>query len=507
MQELHRITTELQTVDLTQCSDAEIVDVAAETERAIARLTFAGDRQLVEATERDLPRKTGHRSVIQFMTHRLRVAHPMRRRDQMSATATFPNLTGEPLPPQHPTLAEAFAHGHVGPEHVRAVIDVLDQIPHAVDHDVKTAAERHMADIAVDHTPTDITNLGARLLAHLDPDGTLADDTDRKRRRQLYVNRQRADGTAKLTANLTPEALARITMLLAVWARPGMNNPDDPQSPTGSIEHADPDAVAVAAERDDRTPAQLNHDAFNALLKAVFEDGLLGKSHRGLPMQLIVKADLTDLLRQAGVATTATGTLIPIKDLLTMAADVQPWLAVFKDATAVPLYFGRGKRLATREQRLVSFARPDGDSCSTPDCGIAAAHVEMHHAQLDWGLGGLTDITDLTPACPKHNRMVGDQPGQFTTRMVREGPDEGRCAWQLNTEPGAPPNPERINRRPDIPRRFSEHLKQVRNEIHGPEQESGDTPRLQLRQVIDLRDATPVELAVASALLNHAYRT
>ncbi|SDU40175.1 hypothetical protein SAMN04488548_134933 [Gordonia westfalica] len=98
MQELHRITTELQTVDLTQCSDAEIVDVAAETERAIARLTFAGDRQLVEATERDLPRKTGHRSVIQFMTHRLRVAHPMRRRDQMSATATFPNLTGEPLP-------------------------------------------------------------------------------------------------------------------------------------------------------------------------------------------------------------------------------------------------------------------------------------------------------------------------------------------------------------------------------------------------------------------------
>ena len=91
--------------------------------------------------------------------------------------------------------------------------------------------------------------------------------------------------------------------------------------------------------------------------------------------------------------------------------------------------------------------------------------------------------------------------------MVREGPDEGRCTWQLNTESGAPPNPERINRRPDIPRRFSEYLKQVRNEIHGPDKESGDTPRLKLRQVIDLRCVTPVELAVASALLNHAYRT
>ena len=100
--------------------------------------------------------------------------------------------------------------------------------------------------------------------------------------------------------------------------------------------------------------------------------------------------------------------------------------------------------------------------------------------------------------------MVSNQPGGYTTRMVREGPDEGRCAWRLNAEPGAPPNPEHINRRPDIPRQFAEHLQQVRTEIHGPE-ESGDTPRLQMREVIDLRDATPVELLVASALLNHAY--
>ncbi|MCZ4581975.1 HNH endonuclease, partial [Gordonia amicalis] len=147
------------------------------------------------------------------------------------------------------------------------------------------------------------------------------------------------------------------------------------------------------------------------------------------------------------------------------------------------------------------FARPDGEVCSTPDCDLSAAHVEMHHAQLDWGLGGLTDITDLAPACPKHNRMVGGQPGQYTTRMVREGPDAGRCAWRLNAEPGAPPNPERINRRPDIPRRFAEHLEQVRTEIHGPDPASGDQPRLHLRQVIDLRNASDAEATLASILL------
>ncbi|MCK8613023.1 HNH endonuclease signature motif containing protein [Gordonia sp. C13] len=502
---IHSLIDELQTMNLTGCSHDELVDVAAETERAIARMTFAGDRQIVEIADRDLPHKTGHRSITAFMTHRLRVADPMRRTKQRHATATHLSPTGEPLEPEHPALAEALADGHVSTSHVRAVLDVLDQIPHAIDHDIKVAAERQMAEIAVDHTPADITALGSRLLAHLDPDGTLADDTDRKRRRNLCVNRQRADGTAKMTANLTPELLARVTMLLAVWAKPGMNNPDDPDSPHGSIEDADPEAVAAAAERDDRTPAQLNHDAFNALLKAVVEDGLLGKSHRGLPTQLIIKADLNDLVREAGFATTATGTLIPIPELIDMAADAQPWLAVFKDATAVPLYFGRGKRLATREQRLVSFARPDGQNCSTPGCDLAAAHLEMHHAQLDWAAGGLTDITDLAPACPKHNRMVGNQAGQYTTRMVREGPDEGRCAWRLNAEPGAPPNPEHINRRPDIPRRFTEHLQQVRDEIHGPDTESGDETRLQLREVIDLRNASDAEATLASILLAAAY--
>ncbi len=181
--DLHRIVDELQTVDLGPCTDAELAEVAADTEKAIARLTVAGDRQIDQVEARDLPRKAGCRTLMQYMTHRLRVSNPMRRRKQMDATATRTSLGGDKLEPEHPTLAEAFAAGAVGSAHVQAALDVLDQIPHGIDHDVKVAAERQMAEIATDHTPADITQLGARLLAHLDPDGTLADDTDQKRRR------------------------------------------------------------------------------------------------------------------------------------------------------------------------------------------------------------------------------------------------------------------------------------------------------------------------------------
>ena len=506
--ELHRVIDELQSVDLGPCSDTELVEVAADTEKAIARLTYTGDRQLVTIADRDLPHRTGYRSITAFMTHRLRVSDPMRRNNQRDATATHLTHTGELLAPEHPSLASALADGRVGTSHVRAVIDVLDQIPHTIEYDVRAAAERQMTEIAEAHTPAEITQLGARLLAHLDPDGTLTDDTDQKRRRGLWIGRQRADGTAKISGTLTPALAARLTMMFAVWGKPGLNNPDDPASPSGPAGAADPDALATAADRDGRTLAQTNHDALDAALAAGFADGALGTSHRGLPVQLIIKADLNDLIREAGLATTATGTLLPIRDLIAMAGDVQPWLAIFKDATTVPLHFGRGKRLATREQRLVSFARPDGEVCSAPGCDQPATHIELHHAERDWAKGGLTDIDDLAPACPRHNRMVGDQPGRYTTRVVRDGPDEGRCAWRLNAEPGAPPNPEHINRRPDIPKRLQAHLEQVRREIHG-RTTSGDEPRphdarrswLKTSHVIDVRPPRPGPLTPRPSLV------
>ncbi|PKZ64640.1 HNH endonuclease, partial [Gordonia terrae] len=90
--------------------------------------------------------------------------------------------------------------------------------------------------------------------------------------------------------------------------------------------------------------------------------------------------------------------------------------------------------------------------------------------------------------------------GQYTTRIERSGPDEGRCLWRLNAEPGAPPNPERINRRPDIPRRFAEHLNTVRDEIHGPPTRPGDQPRP------DLSRADAVGYGDSGRRLELAYR-
>ncbi|WP_273490228.1 HNH endonuclease signature motif containing protein [Gordonia otitidis] len=466
---LASVVDELAAVEVSQLSDAGVVEAAQVAER-LARRTAAAvtDRLVVEASDRNLPRSLGYRDVRDFLAHRLGVGDPAARHRLIAATGSFTSIVGEKGDPQCPTLARHWGQGLIAPARARAVLEVLDQIPHQVPADVRAAAKAQMAGYGVQFTPKEITNLGTRLMAHLDPDGTVTDGKDRARRRRLWVNRQGADLMSRLTADLDPATRARLDVVLDAWAKPGMNNPDDDTSPVGPVGDADAEQVAEAAARDQRSQAQRNHDAVSALLSQVLETGMLGTSHRGLPIQVIATTTLAELEAQAGVARTASGTLLPIADLISMAthstSGVQPFLAVFAEHTSVPLYLGRSKRLASPGQRLALFAAEGGGVCSAPGCTQPASRVAMHHAAKDWAAGGCTDIDQLAPACDVHNRRVGSKPGQFTTRIITDGPDTGRVAWRLNAAPGMPPNPEHINRAADVAADFRDYLATTRAE-------------------------------------------
>ena len=114
---------------------------------------------------------------------------------------------------------------------VPGLLAELDAVVDRLPHDKKVAAEATLAGLACEHTPAEIGELGQRLLDNLDPDGELSDGSDRKRRRNVWVNRQDAQQMSKLTGHLDPETRALIETLWAVWATPGLNNPDDPDSP------------------------------------------------------------------------------------------------------------------------------------------------------------------------------------------------------------------------------------------------------------------------------------
>lgn len=143
--------------------------------------------------------------------------------------------------------------------------------------------------------------------------------------------------------------------------------------------------------------------------------------------QIVVTVTDEDLARQAGIAWTATGTRMPVTDLVKIAADSVPYLAVFSKATGQPLYLGRAHRLASRAQRLAVFARDRG--CTAPGCTRPFTQTQMHHMP-DWQDGGPTDIDHLGGACGQHNRWNGKNPGDWESTVLTDGPDKGRVGWR-----------------------------------------------------------------------------
>jgi hypothetical protein len=212
---------------------------------------------------------------------------------------------------------------------------------------------------------------------------------------------------------LDPEGRAIWDAVFAASAAPGMNNPADD---TACV---DGEPSAEGRRRDTRTQAQRNHDAFKAVGRAMLASGTLG-SHNGLPASIIVSTTLQELQSAAGHAVTGGGSLVPMADLIRMAAHAYHYLAIFDQHTELPLYLGRSRRLASAGQRIVLHATDRG--CTFPGCTVPGYGCEVHHAERDWAEGGHTDITDETLACGPHNRLVKE--GGWRTRKRRDGRTE-----------------------------------------------------------------------------------
>lgn len=180
---------------------------------------------------------------------------------------------------------------------------------------------------------------------------------------------------------------------------------------------AEPDS---AAARDDRSAAQRNHDALKAVMRNALMSGELGQ-HNGLPVTVVVSTTLAELQAGAGLATTSAGTRMPIPDLIRLAEHAHHYLLIYRHHTAEPLYLGRTKRLANKAQRLVMISRDRG--CTMPGCPAAGADCQGMHAELDWEVGGRTDITGLGLGCGWDNRLA------YETGWTNSIGTDGRVHW------------------------------------------------------------------------------
>ncbi|CAM3137528.1 uncharacterized protein DUF222 [Williamsia muralis] len=428
--QLQDVLADIAATSATDVDDVQVAELVRVNERVVRALSFQGLRRLQEVNDRGLFRKAGHSTLHRFVMSELRVSRgdASSRLKALDAAGVLLSMQGEPLPPKCPAAAEALADGTIGLAHMDVMLKVRDRIPHKSAPEVYDVVDAWMTDNARTLGPTALEVCGREVLARVDPDGSLTDDADRKRNRGLSDGAQGLDMMAKITGHLDPATLALFRTVMDVWAAPGMNNPDDPNSPVGAIDDPGVDAqvIEAAAGRDTRSRAQRQHDAFKAILKTILEYKLLGTSHRGLPVQVIITMTKQQLDEAAGIAHTASGVDLPVKDALELAARADWSLAVFANHSADVLYFARAKRTAQQGQRMALFAKDRG--CTSPGCRNPISWTEIHHTTA-WADGGHTDIDELAPACIPHHAMIGPGEDQWQTVMVTDGPDTGRVAW------------------------------------------------------------------------------
>ncbi|MGW6694236.1 DUF222 domain-containing protein [Rhodococcus sp. NPDC054953] len=419
----------LLTDSLTGLAEAEVVEALQRMESSLRKASAVGHRLIVESVERSIPGNLACRSVGDFLTSTLRIsgADAARRVKGATKVGTWNIISGDGMEPVLPATAAAVRAGAVGPDHVAAIARTIRRIPAGTGADEIAVAETILADAARSTTPEDVTKIGIHLLAHLNPDGSAPDERERRRRRGIRIGRQGTDLLSPISGMLDPELRALLDPVLAKLARPGMNNPDDPESPSGDVDSAtlDRTELARAAARDTRTAAQRNHDGLTVALRSLLSSGALG-SHRGLPVTAIVTMTLTQLEGASGVATTASGGIVPIGDALRMAERAHPVLVVF-DHRGRPLHLGRSRRLASADQRLALIAASRG--CTRPGCDAPATLTAVHHI-TEWKDDGGTDITNEDLACDACHALVHDGPGGWGTEVAGVGSTHpGRTVW------------------------------------------------------------------------------
>ncbi|WP_280985247.1 DUF222 domain-containing protein [Gordonia araii] len=223
----------LAALRLSLTADAEVLDAVEVLEGAWRRADGANAALLVEVSDRELFRTVGHTSVKRFYAqhHRLGNGEAKRRVTVAEAIGVFTSMTGDKLPSKREPIAVAVARGEISGNHVHEVEEIVTKIPRSASPDEVATAVEIMATAARELAPTDLRPVGQRLLAHLDPDGTLTDDTDRQRQRGLIIARQDAQLMSKVSGWLPPATRAKLEVLLHNWAAPGMNNPDDAGEP------------------------------------------------------------------------------------------------------------------------------------------------------------------------------------------------------------------------------------------------------------------------------------
>jgi hypothetical protein len=404
--------------------DSEAVwkaDAVALADRISTLLTVARSAEaeigslLVEIESRGVMELFGYRSAARLFEHLADVPKAAAETVVKRARALTSGCTldGTPIPAVAPATGLAASDGRLSSPMIDTIVGVMTQVP--PEH--RDDAEQHLLTFAEDAGHKQVAALGARILAHLDPDGTEPDETEPATpSRELSLRRKRS-GFWELNGRFDDETGARASALLDSLAqRRTTDEGPDLRSPLERYGDAFSDAIDLALNSPD-LPMQAGERA-HVMIAVSLEDlksglgttilGATGAMHKPAASQATLdNTATTPATGQATLGSTGTtpktaasratlgntGTApkpgtgrATLDDLGTISAaearihacDCMLIPAVL-GGKSEPLDLGRQRRLISTPLRRALYLRDRG--CAFPGCHRPPRHCQGHHVR------------------------------------------------------------------------------------------------------------------------------
>lgn len=380
--------------ELGRTVDALRVALAAEVHER-SRSTLGSDR---------LSYRNGCRNSYELIARITQIAEATAaRRCRLGASIrSRESLTGEPLPPKFPAVAEAMDAGELGIDTASAITTALGAVEHRAEPGMFAVAERGLVgcalgvDTATGEPITPFTADQTRIQAvqwqvALDPDGV------RSRENQAMLDRAvrkvgKRGGVIRYTLDLMPEISGVFDRVIESCVSP---------KTTGRF--LTPEELAESlVTGDSRTPAQQRHDAFAAMVGAASRSAELPTLGGATPTVLVSVA-ASDL--EAG---TGAGWIDGVDEPISTDA-VKQFICTggIQKAFFAPngklIGLGSPERCFTPQQRRAISLRDGG--CVIPGCGIPAGWAEIHHV-LEHSRGGPTHTSNGALLCWYHHHTI-----------------------------------------------------------------------------------------------------
>jgi hypothetical protein len=385
--ELRSALDDLASIDLDSMSDDALLDLAGELVTASNRVAAAVTTVVRAADRREAYRRDGAVSMKAWLRGSCRMAP-----EQATATVS----TGRRLE-QLPQTAAAFAAGEISAAHARIITKGMTpgRLAKATDAGIDLGeTDRILADLARATAPNETARGVAMWVAGVDPDGTLDDAADTRRRFTMAAG---LDGRVHLRGELDAAGGEYLHTALAAH----MNG----DRPVG----------------DTRSHAERQADALVALARGALDGGAL-PDVRGERPHLRVTIDWFALCAERGAPGVAGGSLgwagaINAETARRLACDASV-VRIITGPDGLPLDVGRAQRTASAAIRRAVELR-DGH-CVFAGCDAPPEWCDVHHV-VHWAHGGPTSCDNGALLCERHHTSCHE--GGFA---IRRDPGTGR---------------------------------------------------------------------------------